>query len=420
MYVVIIATRAAGNDGVTLEILHWREILERMGHKVLLVAGRLDFPGVLIKELDFQNPKAVEIHDSVVYGHEAFKKVEARVFTMAGLIEGELRELFNRKKPDLLIVPNIFSLPMHLPLSVSLTRVVEDLNIKTIARNHDFWWERKRYLKSSLFPFFRKWFPPKLPQIRHVVINSIAQEELLKRTGINAQIIGDSFNFKSNLNKLDKYSSHFKKDFGIEKEDVVFLQATRIVPRKRIELTIELLNKLNDKRALLLLAGHSGDEGGDYLKMIERKLKDSKVRYKFIDEYVNSARRIVGNGNYEKPVRRRIYTLWDCYNNCDVATYPTMIEGFGNQLVEAVYFKKPLIVTPYPVYKKDIAKLGFKFIEISPQISERSVNKVKKILKNKKLLNEMVEKNYELGKKYFSYETVERKLTRIFTEMELS
>ena len=333
-----------------------------------------------------------------------------------------MREVFNRgRRVDLLIILNAFSLPMHFPLAVALARVVEELGIPTIARHHDFWWERKRFLKSTMFPFFKRWFPPDLPTLQHVVINSIAQNELKKRCGIDSTLIWDTVDFASNkLNKIDSYSRHWRKDFGIEKDDLVFLQATRIVPRKRIELSIELLERLKNPNAVLVIAGHSGDEGKDYEKHLRFLRREKKVRTIFIGKYINSHRRIITTiGVKSKPKRRRVYTLWDCFVNADFVTYPTEIEGFGNQFVEAVYFEKPIILTPYPVYKADIALLGFQTVVMPGRVTEEAVGEVRELIANPKKRKNMTEKNFLLGKKHFSYKSVEEKLKKIFRQMKL-
>lgn len=422
MRVIILATRIAGVDGVSLEAVRWKEILRRMGHKVTFVAGKLDRSGVLIPELHFQWPKVTKLHDKVVYGKGDYRQVEAEIFEVAGKIEGKLREVFNRgKKIDLLIVANASSIPMHFPLAVALARVVEEFKIPTIARHHDFWWERKRYLKSTMFPFFQRWFPPKLPNIHHVVINSIAQKELKKRYEIDSTLIWDTFDFDSKKRVLDAYSKRWRKDFGINKNDLVFLQATRIVPRKRIELSIELVKKLNDPRVILVIAGHSGDEGKEYERQLRRKIKKEKIRAVFIGRYVNSERRIIATPNLRgRPKHRRVYTLWDCFVNADFATYPTSVEGFGNQFIETMFFKKPIITTPYEVFKADIAPLGFETITMPHKVTKKVVGEVKELTDNPKIRKKMVEKNFKLGKKYFDYEVVEKKLKKIFKQIELS
>ena len=422
MNIVILHYKISGNDGVSLECERWKEILEGMGHKVTFVAGQLDRAGILIPELHFQWPYVMDLHDKVVYGKGSYRQIESKIFDIAGTIEGKLRYFFNGgRKIDLLVVANALSLPMHFPLAVALSRVIEELNLPTIARHHDFWWERGRYLKSRLFPFFERWFPPKLPTIKHVVINSLAQEELKRRTGIDAGVIWDSFNFENDkLRKIDAYSRHFRSDFGINDADLVFLQATRIVPRKRVELAIEFMKKLGLRNSILVLAGHAGDEGKEYLHRIKKLARASKIRYKFIGNHVNSKRRVFYVSNGDGPKRKRIYTLWDCYRNCDFVIYPTKVEGFGNQFVESMYFKKPIIMTPYPVYKADIAPLGFKTILMSDKVTKGPVLETKKLIENEDEREKMVEYNFALGKENFSYEKVEMKLRKIFKDMNLT
>jgi len=422
MRVFFLATRVAGNDGVTLEAKRWREILERMGHKVTFVAGELDTDGLLIPELHFRWPRVVELHDKVVWSNNNYQEVEAEIFELAGRIEGRLREIFNRGRGiDLLITANALSLPMHFPLAVGLTRVIEELKLPAIARHHDFWWERKRFLKSTMFDFFKRWFPPGLPEVKHVVINSIAKKELEKRAGIDSVVIHDTFDFRQEKIKPDSYSRNWRKDFGIKKDDIVFLQATRIVPRKRIELSIELVKKLNHPKIVLVIAGQSGDEGRGYEIELRKAAKRQKVRALFIGKQINSERKIeMISGIGQKPRRRRVYTLWDCFLNCDFVTYPTRVEGFGNQFVEAVRFKKPIIMTPYKVYEADIKPFGFEVIEMPDRVSKKVIKRIKELMDNPKARRKVVEKNFRLGKKYFDYQVVEKKLKEVFGQMGLS
>lgn len=409
MRIWFISTRIAGNDGVSLEAVRWKTILSRMGHKVTFVAGELDRAGILIPELHFNSPEVIELHDKIVYGKTPFKKVDEELFTLAGKIEGKLRTAFNGHRPELIIIANCLSLPMHFPLAVALTRIIEEYKIPTIARHHDFWWERQRFLKSSCFPFFKRWFPPKSKYIKHVTINSITQKELKKRLGINSFVIPDTFDFEGTKNKKDKFNSSFRSDFGISKDDIVFLQATRIVPRKRIEVSIELITKLNNPKAVLIIAGKAGDEGKEYFDELKLLASKSTARIIFVGDYIDFNRKYTGE-------RRKIYSLWDAFVASDFVTYPSKIEGFGNQYIEAVYFKKPVIITPYPVYLSDIKPLGFQSIEITEKLNAKDLKSVEKFITESKKTsgvrpwNELVNKNFELGKKHFSYEATQEKI----------
>ena len=119
---------------------------------------------------------------------------------------------------------------------------------------------------------------------------------------------------------------------------------------------------------------------------------------------------------WAKPAARRwtdkkIYTLFDVYPHADLVTYPSHYEGFGNAFLEAIYFRKPVVVNAYAVYARDIDPLGFKTIEMSQLVTNEVVAKTKEILRDKALRDEWAETNYQLGLKYFSYSVARRKLT---------
>ena len=78
MNIVIISYRISGNDGVSIECVHWKNILERIGHKVTFVAGELDQEGILLPERHFKLPQVAGIHRRVVYSNESYQKVERR------------------------------------------------------------------------------------------------------------------------------------------------------------------------------------------------------------------------------------------------------------------------------------------------------------------------------------------------------
>ena len=60
----------------------------------------------------------------------------------------------------------------------------------------------------------------------------------------------------------------------------------------------------------------------------------------------------------------KIYSLWDAYTIANLVTYTSLYEGFGNQLLEAIYFRLPTVIFEYPVYKKDIAGIGLSLITL--------------------------------------------------------
>ena len=65
------------------------------------------------------------------------------------------------------------------------------------------------------------------------------------------------------------------------------------------------------------------------------------------------------------------------------------------------------------IYATDIKPKGFKTIEIDEFVSDSTVKETRKILENPALVKEMTEYNYQLGKTYYSFDTLEKKLDAI-------
>ena len=107
---------------------------------------------------------------------------------------------------------------------------------------------------------------------------------------------------------------------------------------------------------------------------------------------------------------RKIYTLADIYPQADLVTYPSSIEGFGNGFLEAVYYKRPLVVNNYSIYETDIKPKGFQVIEFDGFISEKTIEETRSLLTNPEKSRQMCEHNFNLARRYYSFSMLERRL----------
>jgi glycosyltransferase involved in cell wall biosynthesis len=92
-----------------------------------------------------------------------------------------------------------------------------------------------------------------------------------------------------------------------------------------------------------------------------------------------------------------------------LVTYPSGYEGFGNAFVEAIYFKKPIVVNRYSIFVEDIEPYGFEVIPFEAFITSEVIDNIRRFIEPRNL-SRAVEQNYELGKRYFSYEVLESQL----------
>lgn len=401
-----ISTRFYGTDGVTLEAAKWAEILAAEGATCFWMAGILDKPAaVSLKEpLAFFNHPEVNAIQEMLFGRTTRpREITDRVHALKEQLKNAIYEFIGRFDLQLLIPENALAIPMHIPLGLALTEVIAETGIPAIAHHHDFAWERERFMVTAAADYLAAAFPPTLPNLEHVVINSLQQKDLARRYGQASTVIPNVIDFEVPPPEVDDYSAGFREDIGLGKEDILALQPTRLVPRKGIEHSIELLRCLRDPRIKLVLSHHSGDEGGAYMALLRERIADSGIEALFIADRVGEQRGLTPDG-------QKIYTLWDVYPHADLVTYPSYYEGFGNAFLEAVYFGKPVVVNMYAVYARDINPLGFKTVEMSMVISNDVVEKTRAILSNPPLRREWAQTNFALGRKFFSYAVARRKL----------
>ena len=96
-----------------------------------------------------------------------------------------------------------------------------------------------------------------------------------------------------------------------------------------------------------------------------------------------------------------MYTLADVYPHADLVTYGSSIEGFGNAFLEAVYFRRPIVVNRYSIYEIDIQPKGFRAIEFDNFISERTLEMVRDLLDDPSMAAEWAEVNVRAGAQPF-------------------
>ncbi len=326
---------------------------------------------------------------------------------------------------DLLIVNNILSLGFNLAAAVAITEYAKKKKIKIVGHHHDFYWERERYSSPKshfVQEILKDYFPP--DGILHITINSLAQKELFKRKKIDSIVVPNVFDFDQPEWLIDDYNKGLKEELGISEKDLVILHATRIVQRKAIEIAMDFVEqfcKTAPGKVHFVVAGFFEDESKDYYERLISKAKKMSYQTHFAFGKVKSVRFV----NFEK-----YYSLWDMYAISDAVTYTSIIEGWGNQLIEAVFSKKPLVVFEYPVYKADIAPLGFDFISLGDRVFydqseglykvdvdvlEKAAKKLSELLFDKKALSENVQKNFEIGKRHLSLQSLQQHLQKILS-----
>ena len=224
--------------------------------------------------------------------------------------------------------------------------------------------------------------------------------------------------------KFDEYNASFRKDLGFREDDLLIVQPTRIVRRKRIEDSLELVHRLLQQypdirsRVHYIISLYQGDElDKNYVEEIQEIARQKDIPLHLIHDRVSSVRSQNEQG-------QKIYTNRDVLANADLITYLPIWEGFGNALLETIALKKPLVTTTYLVYKTDIKVTGLEAVEIRDTyddsgqlvIPDEALGQMHTLLTHPDRTRQTVERNFEIAKREFSFDTLETKLRQVFAE----
>ncbi|MDB1124173.1 glycosyltransferase family 4 protein [Vibrio algarum] len=446
MNILLAHFRVGETDGVSLEMDKWKWALEAMGHHVFYLAGSAgSCEADLIPALHYLEPFNDKIISNAYVEQTDYDSDEALIDAIeerADTISESIIDVIRKRNIDVIVPNNIWSLGYHLPAAMGLMSAVKVTQTKVICHHHDFHWERVKYsnpTSSGISELLDSIFPPNHPLVKHCVINRIAQKELKERRNIDAVVVPNVFDFHGSDWKIDEYNQDLRSRFGIQPHDVMFLQATRIVARKGIELAIDLLDKIEqqreilqgrelyngakftaESRLILVLAGMCEEES--YLDLLKNKAQQKGVELLFINDWVGHSR--------SQKEGAKVYSLWDVYCHADIITYPSLLEGWGNQFLEGLIAKLPMVVYRYPVYDLDIADYKFDIIDlgnthkidsqglayIDADMLNSAANETITYLFDNETRNTRTQNNYLIGEKKFSYPALKLLLGNIFTE----
>src|SRR6266550_1929295 len=219
---------------------------------------------------------------------------------------------------DVVLVENVLSLPRNPAAAETLAGVLRGR--RALLHHHDLPWQRER-----VFPV-RVW-PPDDAAWRHIAINELSRQQLAER-GIPAVTI---------YNTVDTGGGRGRRRLArrrlrLDRRALLVLQPTRAIPRKNVAAGIAVAEQLG---GTYWLTGPAEDGYGQTLHGL---LQHARC-----------------------PVLRRVPTglsMADVYAAADIVVFPSTWEGFGNPVLEAAVYRRPLVVADYPVLG-ELRRLGF-------------------------------------------------------------
>ncbi len=409
-----VSTRFAGNDGVSLESAKWAEVFWSSEHISYWYGGKLDrHPDVshCVPEAFFDHPENVWINRHIWGRRIRSARVNARIRKLTDYLKISLDEFCRKFSLSFLVVENALTIPMHVPFGLAITEYLHETAMPSIVHHHDFYWERDRFSVNAVSDYLDMAFPPRLEDVQHAVINESAREQLSWRKGVPATLVPNVLNFEQPPSPPDSYCADVREQIGLGEEDIMILQPTRVIPRKGIEHSIDLVEELGDPRYKLVISHEAGDEGMEYADTVHELAAKANVDLRIVSTRIGEFRHLNSKG-------QKVYTLWDLYQHADLVTYPSLYEGFGNAFLEAIYYRVPMVVNRYSIFTRDIEPKGFQVVVMDGIITQKVVEEVRRVLENRTFRDKMVDHNYALAERFYSYSVLHNKLDTLISNVK--
>lgn len=423
MNIGIIIGRIGGVDGVALETEKWIHVLKSMGHRVFILSGQFQERQMdpetetLVPEMSFFSPESFWSQKKAFFYPETNpQELIEHLNLYSKVIYKKILNWISEKKIDLIISENASALPSHLEMGLAINKAVHKSGIPTITHDHDFAWERGDRYRSphkEINDFVDQVFPLQAPNSVHAVINTHAVNTLKERFGRTSVNVPNVMDFRKPFGQPSRKNEKLAEHMGFRNDDIFLYQITRIVRRKGIETAIDLVHRLADKKIKLIITGNYADDAGSaYYNELVNQIHELKL-----GEQVSFAYHLFHNKGLSNANGEVRFSLSDGYARATACTYFSTYEGFGNAFVEAVLAKRPIFVNNYePVYMPDIGDRGFRTVMIdNSNLTDQAVAEMAEVIYNPALAEEIAGFNYELGKKFFSYDTLREKLEELIS-----
>ena len=249
-------------------------------------------------------------------------------------------------------------------------------NIKSVVTIHDLifvrypelysFWDRKIH-------FYK--FKKAAQQADLVIaISEQTKQDIIKYLKINPDKIkviyqGCNDVFKKKYNDFEK--NQLRKKYNLPEKFI--LNVGTIETRKNVLLAVKSIKNIDSQ---LVIVGKETK----YATEVKQYIKENNLENKVV--FLKSM-----------PLKE----LAVLYQMCEIFVYPSIYEGFGIPIIEALFSKVPVITTAGGVFPE---AGGPSSIYINPESEQELSNAIINLLENQDLRNEIIEKGYEFVQKF--------------------
>jgi len=288
---------------------------------------------------------------------------------------------FHNQKPDVFFTPTHYG-PRFSPVKTAISIMdLSFIHFPELFTKHDLYqltnWTKYSVLKAK----------------KIFTISEFSKNDIIKTYGVSPEkvvVTHPGIKELKTENLKFKNMDGLKKKFGISEKYILFVGTLQ--PRKNIAKLVEAFSKLNEKNLQLVIVGKKGWQYGDIL---EAPLKyNVENRTKFLDFVENE-------------------DLSNLYKNALCFVLPSLYEGFGLPVLEAMKYGCPVVisnVSSLPEAGGDAA------LYFDPNDADDISNTIEKVINDEKLRQNMIKKGYTQVKK-FSWEKTAKGTLKVLEEI---
>ncbi|MDD3284643.1 MAG: glycosyltransferase family 1 protein [Patescibacteria group bacterium] len=282
----------------------------------------------------------------------------------------ELPKILNKINPDLVHFPH-FNVPFFYNKPFVVT--IHDLILtKYPSRRATTLSLIKYFLKNILYRIIINRAVVKSKKI--ITVSQFTKKEIVDFFKINADKVIVTYEGVSDLKQINNINNEIIKNLGIESPFLLYVG--NAYPHKNLEFLVKTFSEFSEDKSLkLVLVGRE-----DYF-------------YKRLKEFVNI-------NNYKNIIFAGFVKDEDLaylYKKCSVYVFPSLCEGFGLPPLEAMKCGAIVLSSNYSCLP-EILKSSV--IYFDPKDKKDLTNKLKIILNDENLKNELIEKSQMLLKEY--------------------
>jgi glycosyltransferase involved in cell wall biosynthesis len=286
------------------------------------------------------------------------------------------------------------NLDLYHGLTHELPKGIHKTSVKSLVSIHDIIFklhkEQYKLIDRTIYDWKLKYACEASDGI--IAISEHTKKDIIEHYGVSEskihivyQTCDDSF--RQEISEQEKQKA--LKKYGLPKDFIFYVGS--IIERKNLLTLVKAMRGVANNIPLVVVGN-----GKEYRQKVEEYIKQNGLENRIL--FLN------GVSNEELPV---------LYQQAKVFVYPSLYEGFGIPIIEAIFSKTPVITTPFSSLPEAAGKDS---TFVSGTDSEELAQAINKLISEEDETKRKVEKSLEYANRNFLPETTANRLAEVYAK----